>query len=501
VQAARVDPTNARGVLSEAADDIRPVALAALDASLHIAEVNAEMSVLTGIPPEALVGRRAEDVFAPVWSTLELACLEVLRSAEPRGPLRFRAPNGGATRPTPWLVRLRPIREDDGRAVGVALAAVDETEHRLVRDQLRQAQKMEALGRLAGGIAHDFNNLLTAIGGYTGLVLDELPGEDARREDLDEVLKAVERARVLTLRLLAFSRRAATEPQVTPVDEVVRDTERLLRRLIGDDIQVHTLLRARGAVYLQAGELEQVLVNLVVNARDAMPGGGSLTLETQDVVLEEPVPDGVVGAPAGEYVQVTVADTGVGMDLATQARIFEPFFTTKPAGEGTGLGLATVFVTVKQARGEIAVQSRPGDGTRFEVYLPRMRGAQAAAAVDRPVARGTETVLLVEDQAQVRSAMVRMLDGLGYTVTGVASPLEALERCVRAETRPDLLVTDVVLPIMAGPELARRCQALAPDLTVLYVSGFSAGVAVKPLLIKPFDQRSLGLKVRDVLDA
>ena len=483
-----------------AADELRPVARAVLDTRLAIVEANEEMGAMTGVPPEALIGQPTREVFATVWSVFEPACLGVLESAEGSPPLRL-AWKAGPTGPTcEWLARLRPIREGDGFA-GLALVALDQSEQRLLRDELLEAQKLGSLGRLAGGIAHDFNNLLTAIGGYTGLVHAELPAGDGRREDLDEVLKAVERARVLTLRLLAFTRGTPGLPRVTRVDEVVQDTSRLLRHLVGDDIEMRTMLRARGAIRLQPGDLEQVLVNLVVNARDAMAGGGSLIIETSDTVLAEPVAAGILRAPAGEYVRITVADTGAGMTAAVRERIFEPFFTTKPTGEGTGLGLATVFAAVQQAGGELTVSSTPSRGTSFEVYLPRADGPEIETAVERPVPGGTESILLVEDQPQVLAAVARMLKGQGYAVAGVSSPLEALERCARPETRPDLLLTDVVMPVMAGPELARRCLAVAPGLKVLYMSGFSAGVSLSPLLLKPFDQQELGLKVREAIDA
>jgi CheY-like chemotaxis protein len=356
------------------------------------------------------------------------------------------------------------------------------------------------LGGLAGGVVHDFNNLLTAVGGYAGLVYHELPVADPKREDLDEVLKAVERARVLTLRLLMFARGTPARPQVVPVGEVLPDIERLLRHVIGDDIELQTSLRARGSVRLHVGALEQVLVNLALNARDAMPKGGSLLVETQDVVLEEPVADGILHAPAGGYVRLTVADTGTGMNSDTRSHVFESFFTSKAPGKGAGIGLATVYASVEQARGDITIASRPGEGTRFDLYLPRARGAEATPRVEPAVPRGTEAVLVADDEGQVRAATVRMLEALGYTVAGIASPTDALKRCMPQATRPDLLVTDMVMPTMTGPELARRCLAIAPELRVLYMSGLGTVPGVEPLLLKPFDQRALGQAVRGALD-
>jgi two-component system cell cycle sensor histidine kinase/response regulator CckA len=495
-----VIPTAPRAIaLNDAAQDVRPVAMAVLDRELRIAAVSDQLPVLLGRPAESLVGQQAADVFTPVWDTLEGACRKVLTAREPGGPLRVNWPRGTASGPALWAIGLRPVREPDGSVSGVAIAVVDESEGRLLRDQLRQAQKMEALGRLAGGIAHDFNNMLTAIGGYTGLVHSDLAAGDPHREDLEEVLKAVDRARVMTLRLLTFVRRAPSRPQVESVDAVARDTVRLLRHLIGEDVRLHTLLRARSAVRMDTGELQQLLVNLAVNARDAMPSGGTLTLETQDVSLGKPIAEGIIGAPAGEYVQITVADTGTGIDPETQRRVFESFFTTKAPGAGTGLGLATALAAVERGRGDISLTSRVGSGTRVDIYLPRVEGVEATAATERPIPRGTETVLVAEDEAQVRSATVRMLDRLGYTVAGAASGYGALE-LFHAHPHPALLVTDIALPDMSGPELARRCAVLEPELKVLFVSGFSSCAAADPLLTKPFDQQALGLGVRDVLD-
>ncbi|MEJ7893558.1 MAG: ATP-binding protein [Solirubrobacteraceae bacterium] len=500
---AQPDQGDARSAaLIAAVQDSRPVALAILDSSLNIIEVNHEMAELAGTPIEAMVGRSARDVLAPVWEVLDLAVDAVLRTAEPFGPLKLSWVHEAGAGARAWEARLRPIVEADGETTGVVLAAFDESGERLLRDQLLQAQRMGSLGRLTGGIAHDFNNLLTAIGGYAELVHDSLPADDARRDDLDEVRKAVERARVLTLRLLAFTRGVPSEPQITPVDDIVRDLERLLRGLVGDDVQLHCLPQARGMVFLRPGELEQLLVNLVLNARDAMPGGGSVTVETEDVDLARPIPDGRVGVAPGEYVRIMVADTGTGMAADVQKRILEPCFTTKPPWEGSGLGLATVLGTLEQAGGDLTIHSRLGSGSRFDIFLPRVYGDEAASAAKRPApSHGTEAVLVVEDQSEVLTAVVRMLGSLGYSVTGDPSPVEALDLCAHPETRPDLLITDVVMPLMSGPELARRCRTVAPQIRVLYMSGFSAGVALTPMLIKPFDQRALGLKVREVLDA
>ncbi len=400
----------------------------------------------------------------------------------------------------------------DRRDAQLVLAA-DVTEHRQLEMQLRQSQKMEAVGQLAGGIAHDFNNLLTAILGYADLLATDAGKESPLSESIGEIRKAGERAASLTRQLLAFSRRQVLEPKVLDLNELVENLQRMLRRLIGEDIELVTALDPDvGRVRADAGQTEQVVMNLAINARDAMPKGGTLTIETKDVQLDEAYArEHLVVGPAGSYVMLAVSDTGVGMSAETKSHIFEPFFTTKGKGKGTGLGLATVYGIVKQSGGYIWVYSEPGRGTTFKIYLPRVEGAARAAGTRRPSKRptaGSETVLLVEDEQSVRSLARRILQSNGYTVIEASGPEQALEATRHHEGPIHLLLTDVVMPEMSGPELASRLAKRQPDLKVLFMSGYTDDAIVRQGLVaegghflqKPFAPEGLALKVREVLD-
>ena len=408
----------------------------------------------------------------------------------------------------------RPI-EFAGRRARLVLAH-DVTAQRHLEEQLRQSQKMEAVGQLAGGIAHDFNNLLTAILGSTQLLLHNMPPSDPRREDAEEIKLAGLRAAELTRQLLAFSRRQVLAPKVLDLNAVVANMDRMLRRLLGEDIELVTSLDpTAGAVNADPGQLEQVLLNLAVNARDAMPppAGGRLSIETARFTLPEEHVERRHRLPPGDYACLAVGDTGVGMDEATQAHLFEPFFTTKEVGKGTGLGLATVYGIVKQSGGYIWVYSEPGHGTTVKVYLPRVPGvaeapAPSPAPAPREVRGGHETVLLVEDAAPVRALARRSLEAHGYRVLDASDGPGALELSARHGAPIDLLVTDVVMPGMSGRELAERLAPVRPGMKVLYTSGYTddamvrqgvlnAGVA---FLQKPFVPDSLARKVREVLD-
>jgi len=390
--------------------------------------------------------------------------------------------------------------------------ARDVSAQRQLEAQLRQSQKMEAVGQLAGGIAHDFNNLLTAILGSTQLLLHNTPVGDARREDAEEIRHAGLRAAELTRQLLAFSRRQVLAPKVLDVNAVVANMDRMLRRLLGEDVELATSRDpAAGTVNADPGQLEQVLLNLAVNARDAMPGGGRLSIGTTRVTLHEEHVERRHRMPAGDYVCLAVADTGVGMDETTQAHLFEPFFTTKEVGKGTGLGLATVYGIVKQSGGYIWVYSEAGHGTTVKIYLPRVPGvAESPVPAPEPqrVRGGDETVLLVEDAAPVRTLARRSLEARGYRVLEAADGPSALQLSARHLEGIDILVTDVVMPGMSGRELAERLAPERPSMKVLYTSGYtddamvrqgvlSAGVA---FLQKPFVPDTLARKVREVLD-
>ncbi len=390
-----------------------------------------------------------------------------------------------------------------------------EAEQGLLQSQtrLQSVQKMEAIGRLAGGIAHDFNNLVQAIGGYTEILLRRLPEYDPLRRNAEEIKKAGDRAAALTRQLLAFSRQQVLQPKVLDLNLVVSNVEQLLRRLIGEDIELRTLLaHGLGPVRADAAQVEQVLMNLAVNARDAMPEGGSLTIQTSNVDLSRSDQREPFTVEAGPYVLLSVSDTGCGMTPEIKARAFEPFFTTKEPGRGTGLGLSTVYGVVKQSGGYIWVDSEVGQGTSLRIYLPRVR-ERPLSEVRRPqpsaAPRGSETLLLVEDEEGVRDLLREWLAGYGYNVLSASNGVEALELGSRFDGRIDLLVADVVMPLMGGPALAKRMLDLRPELKVIYVSGYAddalgdrqvleAGAA---FLQKPFTLDSFIRKVREILDA
>jgi signal transduction histidine kinase len=381
-------------------------------------------------------------------------------------------------------------------------------------DQLRHAQKMEAIGRLAGGVAHDFNNLLTAVIGYTDLIAERLTPEDASVRDVKEIRKAADRATALTRQLLSFSRKQFLHPTVLDLNEIVSGMVPMLPRIIGEHIETVTeLAPAVARVRADASQIEQVLMNLVLNARDSMPSGGHLTIATENVTLTEERLDAErLALRPGSYVMLAVSDTGAGMDDATKARAFEPFFTTKPKGKGTGLGLATVYGIVDQSGGGIALDTAPGRGTSVRIYLPVTSSAVEARPAEPPriaAEGGTETVLLVEDNEAVRELAVIALRSRGYTVHEARNAEDAIDWSQKSGVKPHLLVTDVIMPGLSGPNLAARLMSLNPHLRVLYMSGYTddatpvhgkywGGV---PLLQKPFTPVQLADRVRLALDA
>jgi nitrogen-specific signal transduction histidine kinase/CheY-like chemotaxis protein len=394
----------------------------------------------------------------------------------------------------------------------------DLTERRQAEEALRaaegrllQAAKLEAVGRLAGGVAHDFNNLLGVIMGYADLMARRLPPEDPLRRNVQEIQKAAERASNLTKQLLAFSRRQVLQPRVLDLHQTLREVESMLQRLIGEDVALVTVLREDvGRVKADPGQIQQVLMNLAVNARDAMPEGGTLTVETTNVDLSEDYARRHLGVVPGPYVQLAVSDTGVGMTPEVQAHIFEPFFTTKTPEKGTGLGLATVYGIIKQSGGNIWVYSEPGRGTTFKVYLPRVdETAPANVLVDPPPdpRRGQETVLLVEDDDKVREVVSLALRDAGYTVLEAHGGVAALALAGRREPI-HLVITDLVMPGMSGRELVEQWRERHPETRALFMSGYTDATAPRQgglgsdaaFIQKPFAPNALARKVREVLD-
>jgi signal transduction histidine kinase/CheY-like chemotaxis protein len=408
----------------------------------------------------------------------------------------------------------RRAAEDEVRRINEELeerVARRTAERVALEDQLLQSQKMEAVGRLAGWVAHDFNNLLTVILGYNEMLREQLRRDGPEMEYADEVRHAAERASALTNQLLAFSRQQMAVPRVVDLNEIAQGIDKMLRRIIGEDIQLEIRLSPGiPAVKVDPSHIDQVIMNLAVNSRDAMPDGGRLIIETGEVELSGEYADRHIGLEAGWYVMLAVSDTGCGMDAATKARIFEPFFTTKEKGKGTGLGLSIVYGIVKQNGGDILVYSEPGRGTAFKIYLPAVmttaealvRESQGETAVP-----ATETILLVEDDPQVRTLTRTILVRLGYRVLQAESAAEALRIASGHEGPLDLLLTDVVMPRMNGTELARHVQIARPGMRVLYMSGYTdSGVidqgmlaAGTPFIQKPFTSAMLNGKVREVL--
>jgi PAS domain S-box-containing protein len=402
--------------------------------------------------------------------------------------------------------------DHEGKPAGMIVILSDITEQKRLQDQLRQASKMEAIGQLAGGVAHDFNNLLTAMMGYSNMLLQKIPRDADYREQVYQISRAAERAASLTRQLLAFGRKQNLELKVINLNSAIAEFAKILGRLIGENIELVTSLdESLALVEADPSQVEQILMNLAVNARDAMPGTGCLTLETGNVVLDEEYARSRPDVTAGEYVRIAISDNGCGMDGSTVSRIFDPFFTTKEKGVGTGLGLSTVYGIVKQHRGHLAVYSEPGRGTTFKVYLPaadhpsEMIPEPTAARSDR---HGAETVLLVEDEEIVRNLASEVLEMLGYRVLTASNPYEALKVSRECPDPIDLLLTDVVLPKMDGKTLFTLLSPQRPEMSVLYVSGYTEGFIVQHgvllpgvhFLQKPFTVTSLSAKVREVLD-
>jgi two-component system, cell cycle sensor histidine kinase and response regulator CckA len=418
-----------------------------------------------------------------------------------------------ATGETRWFqtikVPLRLPEEDGTRLLGVA---TEITERKRLEEQLLQSQKMEAVGQLAGGVAHDFNNILTAIVGYTDLLAADFSPNDRRLEDLEEIRKSARRAAALTRQLLAFSRKQVLEPRVIDLNDIVQNLDKMLRSLISENIDLKThFAKDLQATRADPTQVEQVIMNLAINARDAMPEGGTLTIETSNATLDAEYAARHVSVLPGPYVMLAVTDTGCGMDEDTKARIFEPFFTTKPAGRGTGLGLSTVYGIVKQHGGNIWLYSEPGKGTTFKVYMPAVGGAAEAAVAAAPAAiqgKGHETILVAEDDEPLLRLAHRALATLGYTVLQADRAATAIDIARRHKGPIDLLLTDVVMPDMNGRKLAETLRAARPGLRVLFMSGYPDGAITHNGMLekgvayvaKPFTTEAIARKVREMLD-
>src|SRR6202522_3917485 len=489
-----------------------PYGICRCDAAGNLLDANPALLAMLGYSSTMeLVGTHLGALYADTQQWFELA--DFLRSAATLNGLivEWKRKDGTAT-----VVRVsgRAVA-DAGKGRTFELFAEDVTERHALAHQLRQSQKMEAVGRLAGGIAHDFNNLLMVISGYSEFLLDRLSPDPALRGPAQEIASAAVRATSLTRQLLAFSRKQMLAPKILDLNGVVTENLRMLTRVIGEDIDLVMVPAAGlGAVRADVGQIEQVIMNLAVNARDAMPSGGKLTIETSNVSLDEEYARLHAPISPGQYVMLAISDTGMGMDTETQTHIFEPFFTTKGT-KGTGLGLSTVYGIVKQSGGFIWVYSEPGQGTSFKIYLPRVaeRGESPALVVSsaESVAAepGTETILLAEDEANLRYLARQFLEKQGYRVIEAADGAVAMQIAVAHEGVIHLLLTDVIMPGMNGKELAQRVSEIRPNTKVLYMSGYTENVighngtleAGVRLLQKPFTLQDLKMKVREVLDS
>jgi two-component system, cell cycle sensor histidine kinase and response regulator CckA len=498
-----------------------PIGFHEIDREGRIVRVNRTELHMLGCSSKEMLGR-------PVWGfvveeemtrKITLAKLEGDRSFHETFERTYRRKDGETLQ---VLVKDQVIRDKKGRITGIRSMMEDITERRRTEEalrkseeQLRQWQKVEAIGRLAGGVAHDFNNLLTTITGCTEDLLGQFDPDDLRLEDIREIHKAADRATALTRQLLAFGRRQVLHPQVLDLNGVVAGIEHMLRRLIGEDLEFITLMERKiWPVKVDRGQIEQVLMNLAVNARDAMPEGGKVTIETANIELDEEYARSHVSVKPGGYVMLALSDTGCGMDKETQSHLFEPFFTTKEKGKGTGLGLSTVYGIVKQSGGNIWAYSEPGRGSTFKIYLPRAQEA-AVAATESPrlpageAGKGVETILLVEDEESVRKMVGKILSGQGYTILEAAHGEQAIRVCQGHKGPIHLLMTDVIMPRMSGRELAEKLRPLRKEMKVLYMSGYPDNTIVHhgvlqpgtAFLQKPFTLRALEEKVRGVLDS
>ena len=486
-----------------------PTALALFDVQLRISRVNPAFEALTGLERNVHSKQDISRLLPGLASQIQPVLERVVSSGEPARNVELAGDPESNLRNRHWLASFYPVRRGS-ELMGVGAVMLETTERRGLELQLVQSQKMEAIGNLAGGVAHDFNNLLTVIKSYSEMALETLePG--ALREDIGEIRDAANRAAALTGQLLAFSRKQMVQPRALDVNEVVTRVERMLCRLIGEDVDlVLALANDIGTVKADPGQVEQMIMNLAVNARDAMPNGGKLTIQTGNVRLADDDVQRRIGVPPGSYVMLAVSDSGSGMSPETVRRAFEPFFTTKPAGKGTGLGLATVYGIVKQAGGDIGIYSELGHGTSFKIYFPLvpMAAVPIAAPADGPPPRGDETILLIEDDDAVRGVAARMLTRAGYDVLEASKVTEALNIVRNNGHQIALVLTDMVMPEMSGSEVAREVLAMRPSARVLFMSGYTEDTVMRHRILdrdaafieKPFTPEGLMRKVREVLD-
>jgi PAS domain S-box-containing protein len=486
-----------------------PAVLWTVDKDLRFTSAVGAGLARLGLKPDEIVGKSLLEYF----ETSDQTFLPVAahRRAVAGKPVTFHMEWKGGS----YACHVEPLHDAAGHVLGAICMSLDVTDRKQLEEQFRQAQKMEAVGRLAGGIAHDFNNLLMVIQGYADLLSERLGAADPLRKNADQIRTAAQRAASLTRQLLAFSRKQILAPSVININSVVGDMEKILRRLIGEDVQLETHSAADlWLVKADRSQIEQVIMNLAINARDAMPDGGRLMVETANVELDSSFSRHSVVMAPGKYVMLAVTDNGCGMDAETQAHLFEPFFTTKEKGKGTGLGLATVYGIVKQSGGYIWAYSEQSKGTTFKVYLPRIVGTSEKAREDdseanKPLQRGSETVLLVEDEDGVRQLSRQYLEMNGYTVLQAADGNSALEVAGMHRGPIHLLMTDVVMPGISGGELAQRISKVRPEIKVLYMSGYTDQAVVQHgilesgsvLLQKPFTMATLAAKLREILAA
>ena len=478
------------------------------DGGFRFESVNPRFVTTTGIPAEQVVGKRVEDVIPAESRGLVLERYRAVVSD--RQIVRWEETTTYPTGRLTGEVSMSPVLDEQGACTHLVGAVHDITARKLAEDMLRQSQKLESVGRLAGGVAHDFNNLVNVILGYGALALRGLAPGDTVRSRIDQMLEAAGRAGALTRQLLAFSRQQVMQPRLLDLGVVVRDMGRMLQRVLGENLELVTLCpEGVGAVSADPTQVEQVVMNLVVNARDAMPQGGRLTIETANADVRRHLRRGAPAGAPGRFVMLAVTDTGTGMDAETQRRLFEPFFTTKPPGQGTGLGLPTVYGIVKQMGGYVWVYSELGEGTCFKVYLPRAEDAAPVAppAKAEPVSGGSETILVAEDSESLRVLIQEVLSEEGYQVLTAGEGEEALAMIAARAGSIDLLLTDMVMPKLGGADLVQRLRRLHPGLRAVYMSGFTNDAIARGLLEadavlleKPFTSEALSRAVRQALD-